>query len=168
MQRILLVQHIGRPARSVMGRIIYVNSEEQNRDYAFVVNKNWNSDRTTFSVGGVSLFMLIDSGVMSNMVDEITWEMLKAKKIRFRSPLTYKKLYAYSSSKPLPVKGVFTCQKKIGKCSTQAEFTVKCGRRVPYLGKENAIKLGVLKVGVDMTAVTDVKTQIKQPEVFLF
>ena len=69
----------------------YVISEEQNRDYAFVVNENSNTDRITSSVGGVNLFMLIDSGATSNIVDESKWEMLKAKEIRCRSSLTDKK-----------------------------------------------------------------------------
>jgi hypothetical protein len=58
----------------------YVISEEQNRDYAFVVNENSNTDGITSSVGGVNLFMLNDSGATSNIVDESTWEMLKANK----------------------------------------------------------------------------------------
>lgn len=133
-----------------------------------MVNENCNSDRITFLEGGVSLLMLIDSGATSNIVDECTWEMLKTKKIRCRSSLTDKKLYAYSSSEPLPVKWIFTCRRKIGKRSTQSDFTEICGRGVPLLGKETAIKLGVLNVGVHIAAVTDVKTLIKQQYPRLF
>lgn len=100
-----------------------VDSEEQNRDYASV-HENCNSDRITFSVGGDNLFMLIDSWATTNIVDESTWEKLKATEIRCRLSLTDQKLYVYSSNEPVPVKGVFTCQIKLGKRGTQTEFTV--------------------------------------------
>jgi hypothetical protein len=60
-----------------------VDSEEQNRDYASV-HENCNSDRIPFSVGGDNLFMLIDSWATTNIVDESTWEKLKATEIRCR------------------------------------------------------------------------------------
>ncbi|PFX23612.1 Transposon Ty3-G Gag-Pol polyprotein [Stylophora pistillata] len=64
------------------------------------------------SVGGVELEMLIDSGATNNIVDECTWEDLKAKKIKCKSQAAPvdRKLYAYASSNPLPVKGRFTCE----------------------------------------------------------
>jgi hypothetical protein len=70
--------------------------------------------------------MLIDSWATTNIVDESTWEKLKATEIRCRLWLTDKKLYVYSSNEPIPVKGVFTCQIKLG--STQTEFTVTVSR----------------------------------------
>ncbi len=54
-----------------------VNSEEKNQEFAFVVKEESNMDRITFSVGGIKLPMLVDSGATSNMVDERTWGMLK-------------------------------------------------------------------------------------------
>lgn len=57
---------------------------------------------------------------------------------------------------------------KIGKRETRAEFTVIAGQGTPLLGKETATKLGVLKVGVDVAAVTDVKAEVrgKYPNLF--
>lgn len=63
-------------------------------------------DRITFSVGSIKLPMLVDSRATSNTVDEKTWEMLK-EKIKYSSARSDKKLYAYSSSEILPVKGIF-------------------------------------------------------------
>lgn len=146
----------------------YVDSDEQNRDYAFVVRDNYDKDKLTFNVGGVQVVMLIDSGATTNVVDENTWEKLKEEKIKCNSSKSDKKLYTYSSHEPLPVKGVFTCEVSIGKRATRAEFTVICGHGVPLLGKDTAIKLGVLKVGVDVATVTDVKTEIKRQYPKLF
>lgn len=58
-----------------------VESEVQERDYAFVIENDSNTERVTFNVGGVDLLMLIDSGASNNIMDEDTWEMLKEKKI---------------------------------------------------------------------------------------
>uniref|UniRef100_A0AAV2MLX7 Gypsy retrotransposon integrase-like protein 1 n=1 Tax=Knipowitschia caucasica TaxID=637954 RepID=A0AAV2MLX7_KNICA len=59
------------------------------------------------------------------------------------------------------------CKSK-GKRATQAEFTVIAGQGVPLLGRQTATELGVLRVGVDVAAVTDVKTEVqgKYPKLF--
>ncbi|CAL1586203.1 unnamed protein product [Knipowitschia caucasica] len=149
------------------GSVKYVD-EKQEKDFAFVVRDNSNTDSLTFNVGGVDLVMLIDSGATTNIVDENTWEGLKKKKINCESAKSDKKLYTYSSKEPLPVKGVFTCDVKIGKRATQAEFTVIAGQGVPLLGRQTATELGVLRVGVGVAAVTDVKTEVqgKYPKLF--
>ena len=114
--------------------------------------------------------MLVDSGATNNIVDEETWEDLKVKKIKCKSeaaPID-RKLYAYASSKPLPVKGCFTCEVLIGRGKAQAEFLVIKGKGVPLLCKDTAMKLGVLKIGVDIATVAEAKQTLKQqfPEVF--
>lgn len=78
-----------------------------------------------------------------------------------------KKLYTYASDVPLQVKGTFTCQAKCGSKSTRAEFLVIDGKGVPLLGKDTAMKLGVLKIGVDVAMVSDKpKIQDMYPELF--
>ncbi len=125
-------------------------------------------DRITFSVGGIKLPMLVDSGATSNIVDERTWEMLKEKKIKCSSARSDKKLYAYSSSEPLPVKLIFWCEVGIGKRSTTAEFTVICGHGEPLLGKDTAVKLEVLRIGANVAALSDLKSMIQQQYPKLF
>ncbi len=44
-----------------------VDSEEKNQEFAFVVKEESNMDRITFSVGGIKLPMLVDSGATSNI-----------------------------------------------------------------------------------------------------
>lgn len=121
------------------------------------MNSDCNLEIIAFSVGNVNLNMLIDLGASSNI--ERTWAMLKANRIACESrvPQAECKLYAYSSSEPLPVKGIFTCQVGIGGRSTQAEFIVIRGQGEPLLGKETAIELGVLKIGTNISAVRDTK-----------
>ena len=139
-------------------------------DYPFRVTKEVHSNLLQLSVGGVKLEMLGDSGATNNIVDEETWEDLKVKKIKCKSeaaPID-RKLYAYASSKPLPVKGRFTCKVLIGRGKAQAEFLVIKGKGVPLLCKDTAMKLGVLKIGVDIATVAEAKQTLKQqfPEVF--
>ena len=122
------------------------------------------------SVGGVELEMLVDSGATNNIVDEETWEDLKAKKIKCKSeaaPID-RKLYAYASSKPLQVKGRFMCEVLIGKGKAQAEFLVIKGKGVPLLCKDTTMKLGVLRIGVDIATVAETKQTLQRqfPEVF--
>ncbi|XP_022793931.1 uncharacterized protein LOC111332763 [Stylophora pistillata] len=111
------------------------------------------------SVGGVELEMLIDSGATNNIVDECTWEDLKAKKIKCKSQAAPvdRKLYAYASSNPLPVKGRFTCEVLVGKGRVQTEFLVIRGKGIPLLSKDTAMRLGVLKIGVDISTIAESK-----------
>lgn len=95
---------------------------------------------------------------------------MKVKKIKCKSeaaPID-RKLYTYASRKPLPLKGRFTCEVLIGRGKAQAEFLVIKGKGVPLLCKDTAMKLGVLKIGVDIATVAEAKQTLKQqfPEVF--
>ena len=139
-------------------------------DYAFSINEGEQSEMITVQVGGVDLKMLIDSGANSNIVDEGTWEQLKAKGVKCESQAASpdKKLYPYASNQPLPVKGSFKCTVAVCDRSTRAEFLVIKGRGMSLLGKVTATELGVLKVGINIALVTtkahDLKLQY--PEVF--
>lgn len=146
-----------------------VESEGQDRDYAFETEDDSNTERVTFNAGGVDLLMLIDSGASSNIVDEDTREMLKEKKRKcVSSKAVNKSLYTYSSKVPLPVKGVFKCQIGVGKRNTEAESTVIQGRGEPLLSRKTAIELGVLRVGTNIFTVTDVKSEIQRQYPKLF
>ena len=139
-------------------------------DYAFSINEGEQSEMITVQVGGVDLKMLIDSGANSNIVDEGTWEQLKAKGVKCESQAASpdKKLYPYASNQPLPVKGSFKCTVAVCDRSTRAEFLVIKGRGMSLLGKVTATELGVLKVGINIAAVTTKAHGLKlqYPEVF--
>lgn len=146
------------------------NVETEQKEFAFIVRDDDMSERLTFCVGGVELKMLVDSGATSNIMGENVWEGLKAEKIKCHSyvPKEQRKLYSYSSSQALPVKGAFNCEITIGNKTEQAEFMVIKGNGEPLLGKKTAIKLGVLKIGENVSAVTDIKDslQLQYPDVF--
>ena len=116
------------------------------------------------SVGGVELEMLVDSRATNNIVDEETWEQLKAKTIKRKSEAAPvdRKLYTYASNKPLPGKGRYMCEVVVGQGKAQAEFLINKGKGVPLLGKDTAMKLDVLKIGVDITTVVETQQIMQQ------
>ncbi|XP_014678291.1 PREDICTED: uncharacterized protein LOC106818084 [Priapulus caudatus] len=140
-----------------------------NSDYAFTVS-GCKSSMLTTCVGGADLAMLVDSGATSNIVDEETWEELKSRKIKCKSvaSTTVRKLFPYGSDKPLPVKGRFDCVIQAGGKVAEAEFLVIKGKGVPLLGRDTATKLGVLKIGIEIAALSDVASDIQRlyPDVF--
>lgn len=146
------------------------NIEIEEHDYAFVLSDVNKSERLNMNVGGVSLRMLVDSGATCNVIDEKTWEGLKTGKIKCHSyiPKPERKLFSYSSNQPLPIKGAFTCNVKIGERCEQAEFIVIKGDGEPLLGKELAMKLGVLKIGANISAVRETSQSLQRqyPTVF--
>lgn len=67
---------------------------------------------------------------------------------------TDKTLYSYDSKTSLNVKGTFETIIQINKKSVQATVFVINGGSRDLLGKETAISLGVLKVGIGVNEVT--------------
>lgn len=122
------------------------------------------------SVVAVESEMLVDSRVTRNIVDEETWEQLKTKKIKCKSEAAPvdRKLYAYASNKPLPGKDRFMCEVVVGQGKAQTEFLVIKGKGVPLPDKDTAMKLGVLKIGVDIAMVVETQQMLQQkfPEMF--
>ena len=57
---------------------------------------------------------------------------------------------------------------KQGKNVTDSEFLVIKGTGVPLLGKETAMKLNVLKIGIDVAAVTDLDCEIRRQYLSVF
>jgi len=121
-------------------------------DYAFLVSGGPGKNTMQVNVGGVKLDMLIDSGATSNVVDEQTWEMLKHNKVKCESHVAPpdRKLWAYGCSEPLALKGIFNCATSVCGRSVQSEFIVIKGKGAPLLGKDTAMKLGVLKIGASV------------------
>lgn len=55
--------------------------------------------------------------------------------------------------KSLPLKGVFKCETRIGSWMVYAEFIVIKGMGEPLLGRDTAMKLGVVKIDANVAAV---------------
>jgi len=137
-------------------------------EYAFTIMGDRNN-MITIAVGGVDLEMLVDSGATNNIIDENTWESLKKQRINCVSKATPgKMLYAYASDKPIAVKGSATCEFSVSEQAARAELIVIKGKGIPLLGRETAVKLGVLKIGVDVAAVADISQEIESeyPDLF--
>lgn len=138
-------------------------SVDKHDGFAFTINEGDMPERLTLCAGGVNMRMLIDSGATSNVMGENAWEKLKAKHIKCHSyiPTSKKKLYSYSSSPPLTVKGAFTCEVSIENKNEHAEFIVIRGNGEPLMGKLTVMHLGVLRIGASISAVTDIKQALQ-------
>lgn len=103
-------------------------------------------------VGKIDLEMLIDSGSKCNIITDRAWEFLKGRSIQAcnQQKSTDKVLYAYGSTTPLEILGSFETSISAGPESTNATFyVIKDGTR-NLLGKETALALKVLKLGVSV------------------
>lgn len=130
-----------------------VNSlDDEEVQYIF----NLNEDATVkCEVGGVNLEMLVDSGCKLNLIPDKTWEYLKNNRVRCHKQVKEpnKILMAYGSKTPLKIKGSFEAAIKIGKKTEFSTiYVIEDGSR-NLLGKDTAIRLGVLKLGVDVNHV---------------
>ncbi len=116
-------------------------------DYPFLVNDR-KEPMLNINVGSQVLDMLVDSGASCNIIGVQTWEKMKDREIQctFKAN-SNRKLYAYGSNQPLPVKGTFNCDVKCGNNTTKAEFVVVNSNGVPLLGKQTEMEMGVLKIG---------------------
>lgn len=138
----------------------HVTDEEtstgMNKDYAFWVNSVGKSDSyCNVDVGGVSTKVIIDSGASCNVTDKKQWDCLKKEKIKCFSEKTSRPLYAYGSSNPLPVAGVFRATVQHGdRVVEDAEFIVIQGEGQTLLGRETATDLGLLHIGPFVNSVT--------------
>ena len=137
--------------RSVEEELHGTDSEDM---HAFYVDLNVDAchiddvDRVKVNVGGVDITMVVDSGTRVNVIDTKLWETLKKNKVKCKSELTDRKLYAYGSSEPLKLKGMFNARISMGSHSLSADFYVLDGEGPALLGKVTAKELGVLKIEV--------------------
>lgn len=130
--------------------IDFVENEEI--DYVFQVNNDATIECT---VGGVKINMLIDSGCKLNLITDKTWEELRNKKVQVCKQVMKpnKTLLAYGSKTPLDVKGSFETEIEInGNKERSTVYVITEGTR-NLLGKNTAINLGVLKLGIGINQV---------------
>ena len=140
--------------RKTKKSVRYVRSERDEDEYAFTVNSATSPEKIDVTVGGVVVAMLIDSGASTNVIDKNLWLKLKQDKIKCVSRKSDKKLYAYGSKQPLNVLGTFSAEARVEGKEAEAEFVVINGEGAALLGRETAIKLGVLKLGTQICTVT--------------
>ena len=147
------------------------STEEEECVYAFAVGDKKN-EKIEVTIGRCKLNMIIDSGASTNIVDNQTWEWLKRNRVKCKSARSSRKLYTYASQVPLVVVGTFSCEVSVGRSSVNAEFCVILTKGESLLGKDTAMSLGVLKMGVDIASVSssskniDETLQEEYPDIF--
>lgn len=130
-----------------------VNSlENDETQYIF----NVNDDATIkCEIGGVDAEMLIDSGCKINIISSKTWEHLKENRVNCGKQVKEPNqiLLAYGSTTPLQIRGSFEAAIKTnGREERATIYVIEDGSR-NLLGKDTALRLGVLKLGGDVNNV---------------
>ncbi|XP_062578034.1 uncharacterized protein K02A2.6-like [Saccostrea cucullata] len=149
----------GKPTKG--GKINKVDYSEVDSDsevYVFSLKTgHTSSDKVKVSLGGNPVEFVIDSGASANIIDKELWEYLKKNRIKCHSEKCEKKLFAYGSTEPLKLLGKFRAQTSIHENgnSREEEFFVLNGTGPALLGKDTAMNLGVLKLGVNTVQPTD-------------
>ena len=129
--------------------------------YTFAVN-NKKQEKIEVTVRGC----IVESGASTNIVDKQRWEWLNN-----NISSSDRKLYPYASQTPLDVIGTFCYDVIAGGNSDNAEFCMINGEGDPLLGKETAVNLGEVTIGIEVAAVHSSKNigeilQEKQLQVF--
>jgi len=130
------------------------DSDSDKSCYAFKVNSTSKLDKIPVKVGGVNIDVVVDSGSDSNIIDRELWEKLKSKKIQCKSRKCTRRLYPYTSKTPLQTVGCFEAEIEAGDQKLQADFIVIEEKGQPLLGRETAVNLGLLKIGIGVNAIS--------------
>ena len=108
-------------------------------------------------VGGVKIDMLIDSGSRCNIITDKAWKYLKENMVKVFSQVRKpdKTLLPYGNKKPLEILGSFEADIVINtnKIARKTMFYVVQDGTRNLLGKNTAIKLGVLQIGLRINAI---------------
>ena len=125
-------------------------------EFLFTLSNERNSADHIVKIGGVPVRMCIDSGATCNIIEKTTYEQLKEKKIKAKTELVNRKIFAYGSTEPLKLLGKLTA---IVECGTEEEcYAIDTENGVPLLEKKTAIKLNVLRVGPVIETVNTIIT----------
>lgn len=105
-------------------------------------------------IGGVMMQALIDSGCNKNIIDDVTWDRLKAQGIAIRNATKHvdHKFRGYGKDcKPMDVVGMFDAMVEVDcvdhQTNSEARFYVIKDGNQPLLGKDTARELNVLRLG---------------------
>lgn len=141
-----------KPPKQTRRRKEIDNVADDEVDYVFNITNDANIE---CDVGGIKTKMLIDSGSKYNLITDKTWNMLKEKGVTCFSQEKKpdKTLLAYGSKTPLKIIGSFETVIKVNKQEERTNiYVIENGSR-NLLGKDSAIHLGVLRLGVDVNQV---------------
>lgn len=118
-------------------------------EYIFNVTTMESNGEVQCEVGGVMVSAVIDSGSKYNLLGQSIWEHLKNLKVivsnQHRKVSMVFKAYGGQS---LPLIGAFSATIKLGSVSESAEFYVVKGDGKILIGRDTAMAMGVLKIGI--------------------
>lgn len=172
------VGHVRQMCRSIIGQKRKIEEKEKKLeqrntndnkkkkvevDYVF----NVEDDATVeCCLGGVQTEMLVDSGCKVNLITQKTWETLKSQGINAENQVTKpsKTLMAYGSTTPLDITGSFETFIGIKDRKERATVYIIADGTRDLLGKDTAIRLGVLKIGTDINSLDDKSTHQMFPK----
>ncbi|XP_055596046.1 uncharacterized protein LOC129746422 [Uranotaenia lowii] len=139
---------------------------------SFIFNIGDGDEFLWTKIGGVLVQVLIDSGSSKNIIDDTTWEYMRRQDVKSWIPryVPNTTLRGYGrEAKPLKIIHVFeaiiSVESGTNNCKTTAMFYVVEGGLQSLLGKETAIRLGVLKLGLANleNSINAVAPELKRP-----
>lgn len=119
------------------------------------------------SIGGVFTYMLVDSGCKHNLVTSKTLEYLRKNDAELGKFSTADvTMSAYGQSSALKIKTKFEANLKVSSkgVGTKATFYVVPEGTQNLLGRDTAMKIGVLKIGLPVDEQIVSKIEVKCPE----
>ncbi|CAH2106056.1 unnamed protein product [Euphydryas editha] len=127
----------------------YTHKDTDNIHYVFRIDED---SELECDIGGVKVNMLVDSGCKCNLITSKTWHEMKSNNVNIcnQNDKPDKLFYGYGSDKPLKLIGSFEARIKIADRSEYATFFVINDGTRDLLGKQTAINMGVLKIGLDI------------------
>lgn len=134
--------------------IRYVAEESQDLsdpEYVFFMD---GGDMVECLIGGVKVNLLVDSGCISNIIDESTWKSMKEKKVMVKETKrgSDKQFRAYGDKAPLTVLGSFKAIIQIGSEVSEEMFYVVKEGNMSLLGSNTAKDLKVLQINKEVVS----------------
>ena len=136
------------PNRPKKGKIRKVTKDE---DFAFTLQSSERDIPTVdIELGGVRLEgVLVDSGSTCNVIDRVTWETLKEKKVRCLSRKSNRKLYSYGSNEPLTTAGEFETELCYKDTRCHVCFIAVEEKAREILSRQTSGELAILKLEIN-------------------
>lgn len=135
-------------------------SQAEDIQYVFKIDED---SLLQCQIGGVNITMLVDSGCKCNLITAKTWQIMKQSNVQVHNQTNKcnKFFYGYGSKKPLELLGSFDSSIKIADKIQNATFYVIADGTRDLLGKDTAISMGVLKIGLEINQMDTIFPKFK-------
>ena len=133
-------------------------SQESDEEYECVYTVNYAESKKPpmcrVQIDGNVVEMMIDSGASVNLLDETTFQRINNSGNKTLRP-AHNKIYSYGSPTPLPLPGTFTASIKSSSINAITQLHVVKGNTGNLLSYNTAQKLGLIRISINTTTVTD-------------